>query len=123
MTALAWSLAGEAEAGLPEGSLASFMLSDYTAADVDTACRRAAAIVADNADQRARLGHDPGWDGPAPLSLIPDPVLRNPVGCPDDLLPAPDFSGCEAVRMEMDGLEPAGGGLGSITLRVCPDGG
>jgi hypothetical protein len=121
VAALAWSLAGDAEAGLPEGSFASFMLSDYTQADVDAACRRAASILADNAEQRARLGLDTGWAGPAPL--FPDPGELNPVGCPDGLLPAPDLSGCEAVRLEMDGMDPPADGRGGLTLRVCPSGG
>jgi hypothetical protein len=121
VSALAWSLAGDAEAGLPEGSFASFMLSDYTQDDVDAACRRAASIVADNADQRARLGLEPGWSGPAPL--FPDPAELNPPGCPEGLLPAPDLSACEAVRLEMDGMDPAAGDRSGFTLRVCPNGG
>jgi hypothetical protein len=121
VSALAWSLAGDAEAGLPEGSFASFMLSDYSEDDVDAACRRAASIVADNAEQRARLGLEPNWQGPAPL--FPDPGELNPVGCPEGLLPAPDLSGCEAVRLEMDGMDATGSGRGGFTLRVCPEGG
>jgi hypothetical protein len=121
VSALAWALAGEAEAGLPQGSLASFLLSDYTDADLEAACERAASIVADNTDQRRQLGQAPGWQGPAPV--FPDPSELTMGQCPRDILPAPDLSGCHPVRVEMDDLDSVGGERGGLTLQVCPGSG
>lgn len=121
VSALAWALAGEAEAGLPQGSLASFLLSDYTDADLEAACDRAASIVADNIDQRRQMGLAPGWQGPAPV--FPDPSELAMGQCPADVLPTPDLSGCQPVRVEMDDPDDAASGRGGLTLQVCPGNG
>ncbi len=121
VSALAWALAGEAEAGLPQGSLASFLLSDYTASDLESACDRAASIVADNAEQRRQMGLASGWQGPAPV--FPDPSELTMGQCPADIFPAPDLSGCQPVRVEMDDPGDAASGRGGLTLQVCPGAG
>jgi hypothetical protein len=114
---MAWALAGEADAGLPQGTFASFMLSDYTDRDIQAACERAAGIVADLGEQRRRLGIETGWPGPAPL--VPDSDELTAVGCPPEILPGPDVADCEPVRFAMDRQRP--GDLDGITVRICPD--
>lgn len=111
-SALAWLLAGETEAVLPPGSLALSLASFHGPEEtLQEACARAHGLLADLASQRAGAGIPPPSREPPPFS-VELPPEETAGYCAPDMLPRPDYSGCQTVRLVSD--------TGQLNARRCP---
>ncbi|MEJ2515780.1 MAG: hypothetical protein P8080_00790 [Gammaproteobacteria bacterium] len=110
---LAWLMAAEVEGRLPPGSLAVTRARFHDRSHaVDEACRRARGILADLAGRRA-AANVTFTAAPPPFS-VELPPEETAGYCPPDVLPRPDYSGCQTVRLVS--------GSGSVTAHRCPAG-
>jgi cell division septation protein DedD len=111
-TALAWLMAAESDASLPPGAF-SRTQAGFTgrSPDVEEACRRAASILADLAAERDSRGVElpPRRPPPFAVELPPEETADY---CRAELLPPPDWTGCETVRLVS--------ATGSVTAHRCP---
>lgn len=111
-TALAWLLAAESDASLPPGAFSRTQAGfSGRSPDVEEACRRAAAILADLAAERASRGLESPPRRPPPFA-VELPPEETADYCRAELLPAPDWSGCETVRLVS--------ATGAVTAHRCP---